>query len=86
MKEEDVYAQWKVYRRNVPVPGHFASTVMSAIENQAPREEEELPAALADLSNRITRWGVAAGLVMLGLFRLLYIAANLLRANSLMPY
>jgi hypothetical protein len=86
MKKEDLYTQWKAYRQNVPVPDHFANTIMAAIENQAPRGEEELPAALTDLSNRITRWGVAAGLVMLGLFRLLYIAINLLRANPLMPY
>jgi hypothetical protein len=85
MKKEDVYTQWKAHRQNVPVPEHFASTVLAAIENRPPRGEEELPAALTDLSNRITRWGVAAGLVMLGLFRLVYIAVNLLRANPLMP-
>ncbi len=85
MKKEDLYTQWKAYRQNVPVPDHFAGTVMAAIENRAPKGEEELPAILTDLSNRMTRWGVAAGLVMLGLFRLLYIAANLLRANPLMP-
>lgn len=86
MRKEDLYTQWKAHRQNVPVPDHFAGTVMAAIEKQPPRGEEELPAALTDLSNRITRWGVAAGLVMLGLFRLVYIAVNLLRANPLMPY
>jgi hypothetical protein len=86
MKKEDVYTQWKAYRRDVPVPEDFASGVMAAIENQKPIHDNELPAGLTAFSNRITRWGAAAGLVMLGIFRILYIAANLLQANPLMPY
>jgi hypothetical protein len=86
MKKEDIYSQWKEYRRHVPVPENFSDGVMAAIENQEPSNDGELPAGLTDFSNRITRWSAAAGLVMLGLFRILYIAGNLLQANPLMPY
>jgi hypothetical protein len=86
MGKKDIYTQWKEYRRYVPVPENFSDGVMAAIEANVPSGEDELPAGLTELSNRIARWGAAAGLVMLGIFRILYIAANLLQANPLMPY
>lgn len=86
MERKDLYTQWKEYRRHVPVPENFSDGVMAAIEANVPSGEDELQAGLTKLSNRITRWGAAAGLLMLGIFRILYIAGNLLQANALMPY
>jgi hypothetical protein len=86
MEKEDFYTQWKEYRRHVRVPENFSNSVMTAVENQAPGNDDALPIGSTDFSNRIIRWGVAAGLMMLGLFRILYIAGSLLRANPLMPY
>jgi hypothetical protein len=85
MKKETLYTQWKEHRRQVPVPGHFAVDVMAKIESKAHKEEYELPAGLTDIHNRLMQWSAAAGLVLLGLFRIFYIAANLLRANQLLP-
>lgn len=86
MDQEDFYARWKEYRREVPVPEHFAAGVMTAIESQDLREEYELPTGLTGFSNRLMQRVTAGGLLLLGLFRILYIAGNLLRANPLMPY
>ena len=70
---------------NVPVPDHFANTIMAAIENQRIGQECELPCGWTGFSNSLMRWTTAAGLLLLGLFRILYIAGNLIRANPLMP-
>ena len=86
MNDKDFYARWKEHRRHVPVPDHFTDGVMAAIEKQNPGEEDELPAEIIDFSNHLKRWAAAAGLLLLGLFRILYVIGNLLRTNSLMPY
>jgi hypothetical protein len=86
MDEKDFYARWIEHRRQVPVPDHFAAGVMAAIENPGSREEYELPPGLIVFSNRLMRRAAAAGLLLLGLLRMLYIAGNLLRANPLMPF
>ena len=86
MKRETIYTHWKNRRRQIPVPKDFAAAVMATIEHRAPKEESELPAGLTEFPNRLLQWSAAAGLVFLGLFRIFYIAANLLRTNLLMPY
>jgi len=85
MKKETFYTQWKEHRCRVPVPKHFATGIMARIENQVQKEGYELPAGLTDIQDRLMQWSAAAGLVLIGLFRILYIAANLLRANQLLP-
>ena len=86
MNKETIFLQWKEHRRHLPVPENFSAGVMARIEIQTPRQEYELPAGLTDFPNRLVQWGAAAGLVLLGIFRILYIAANLLRTSALMPY
>jgi hypothetical protein len=86
MEKKDIYTQWKEHRRHIPVPENFASSVMAAIENRGPKEEHELPAALTGIRNRLLQWSAAASLLLLGLLRIGFIALNLLRANSLVPY
>ena len=86
MNKETIYSQWKVHRRQIPVPGEFAAGVMASIRDQEPLKEHEFYTRLIGIHNRFRRWSVAAVLVLLGLFRLFYIAASLLRANPLVPY
>ena len=86
MEKEDFYIQWKAYRRNVSVPENFAGGVMAAIENQRIEEEFELPAALTGIRGRLLQWSAAASLLLLGIIRIAFIAANLLQANSLVPF
>jgi hypothetical protein len=86
MEKEDIYTQWKEHRRHVPVPEDFSSGVMAMIDNRKTREAYELPAALTGFRSRLMQWSAATGLVMLGLMRIAFIAVNLLRANSLVPY
>jgi len=86
MDDKDFYARWKEHRRHVPVPEDFTGGVMAAIENLDPGDQHEPPAEMIDLSNRLRQRAAAAGLLLLGLFRILYIAGSLLRANPIMPY
>ena len=86
MKKDAFYDQWKEHRRQVPVPEHFSAGVMARITTQVPREEYELPAGLTVIHNRLMQWSAAAGLVLLGLFRIFYIAANLIRTGPIMPH
>jgi hypothetical protein len=86
MEKDNFYNQWKEYRRNVSVPENFASGVMAVIENQVPKQDDELPVALTGARHRLLRWCAAASLVLLGIMRIGFIAINLLRANSLVPY
>jgi hypothetical protein len=85
MDKEDFYTQWKEMRRHVPVPGNFSGGVMAVIQKQTPGNNEELPAGLIHFPGRFIRWSTGAGLVILGLLRILYIAGNLIQANPLMP-
>jgi hypothetical protein len=86
MDKEDFYTRWKEYRNHAPVPENFASGVMVTIENQVPQEEGELPGGLTDVWNRSMQWSTAAGLLLLGLLRIVFITVSLLRANPLVPY
>lgn len=83
MKKETIYSQWKEHRRQSPVPEDFAAGVMARVQCREPKKQFELPAGYTDFPNRLLQWSTAAGLVLLGLFRILYIAANLLRTNLL---
>ncbi len=86
MQKEKLYTQWKQHRRQVQVPENFAAEVMTEIKKQMTAGEYELPSGLNTVPNRFAQWAMAAGLILLGLFRVLYIAANLLRLNPLIPY
>lgn len=68
------------------MPENFSSGVMAAIENQVPREEDELPTRITDSSSRLMQWAAAASLMLLGIGRIVFITVNLLRANPLVPY
>lgn len=86
MKRDTFYTQWKETRRHVSVPEHFAVGLMARIENQVSGQDDEMPAGMTLLTGRLMQWSAAGGLVLLGLFRIFYIVASLLRPHLLMPY
>lgn len=85
MKKETVYNQWKAYRRQVVVPEHFTTDVMQRIGSAAIERNDEFPAGLLDLSDCLVRWSAAGGLILVGLFRIFFIVANLLQPHLLVP-
>ena len=74
MNEEELYAQWKAQRRSVAVPENFSTQVM----NRLAHETWAGPRWRAALHSRLAQIGLAFGLLLLGLFRLCFMTANLL--------
>lgn len=85
MKKDALYTQWIEQRRQVAVSEDFAAGVMARIESRTSSRAQELPMEAIFCPSRLLRWSAAAGLVLLGLFRIIYIAASLLRPHLLMP-
>ena len=74
MNEEELYAQWKAQRRSVAVPENFSTQVM----NRLARETWAGPQWRGALQGRLAQISLAFGLLLLGLFRLCFMTANLL--------
>lgn len=83
MKKENIYNQWKEHRRQVSVPDYFTAGVMARIESQVHHQDDEMPFGMIDLPASLVQWSAAAGLVLLGLFRIVYIVATLFRPHLL---
>lgn len=81
------YHRWLEHRRRVAVPDDFSKRVMERVAHRAP--VAQTPPHDINIPERLyhplVRWGMASGLVLLGLFRILYVTASLLRANPVMP-
>ena len=84
MRAENIFHQWKKHRMQVHVPGHFTADVMQRIADVSNDNKIEFPVGTYELSNRLARWFTAGGLVLLGIFRLLYIMTHLLQPHLLM--
>lgn len=74
MNEEELYDQWKAQRRQVAVPENFSTRVMTRLVHET-SARQKLSAAL---HSRVAQIGMAFGLLLLGLFRLCFVTANLL--------
>jgi hypothetical protein len=86
MKEENpFYDHWKTHRRQIVVPEHFTADVMQHIRIATAPENNECPLELVDRQSRLVSWSAAGGLILLGVFRILFIIANLMRPQMLMP-
>ena len=83
MKKETVYTQWKEHRRQISPPGDFTAAVMARIESQVHHQDDEMPFGMIDLSASLVQWSAAAGLMLLGIFRIVYIVATLFRPHLL---
>ena len=80
MKEgqENIYREWIRRRQAVQAPDGFAERVMDGIAKRPAVGRFDFPAAYRVLSSRPVQWAAALGALLLGLFRLSYIAAALL--------
>lgn len=85
MKKETIYTQWKACRRQVSPPEDFSATVMARIKNRAHGQADEMPLPMMARPTSPVQWSAAAGLTLLGLFRILYIVVTLLRPHLLTP-
>jgi len=86
MKEENpLYDQWKTHRRQIVVPDHFTADVMQHIRIATAPENNEYPFGAVNRQSRLVSWSAAGGLILLGVFRILFIIANLMRPQMLMP-
>ena len=83
MEKEKIYNRWKAYRKAVPVPGEFSDSVMHQIAAMPQEDSREFLIDKLDPQNRLARMGAAGGLILLGLFRILYILANLIQPQLL---
>lgn len=84
MKAEQIYHQWKSYRSQMVVPENFTADVMQRINIAATCCDNESDVFAFEISGRLARWSAAGGLILLGLFRIFFILANLLQPQLLM--
>jgi hypothetical protein len=85
--KKQLYSAWLAHRKRIAAPKTFSKNVMEEINRahvtQVKPHNADLP---YNLDQPLSRWMAAAGLVLLGLFRILYIAGSLFRTNLVMPY
>jgi hypothetical protein len=77
-EKEKIYSEWIHRRQSVPVPEGFSEQVMGEIARYALIRNIDFPVVYRALSSRAVQWVAVAGAVLLGLFRLSYIARVLL--------
>ncbi len=77
-ENEELYSEWIRRRQSIPVPEGFAEQVMREVAKQSAIKRFELPDAYRFFSRHSVQWAAAAGALLLGLFRLSYIATALL--------
>lgn len=87
MKDKaQLYTSWLAHRRQIRAPKAFSKDVMEAIDlARAPQEKTQKASLPPYLEHPLTQWMAASGLVLLGLFRILYITGSLFRTNLVMP-
>jgi hypothetical protein len=83
MNPDKTYAQWTHQRRQVPVPENFVRRVMAEIEHQTPARCLCFFECDAAQPHLLARWGAALGLIAVGLFRIVFVTANLLIGGTL---
>lgn len=85
--KEQLYAHWLSQRRQITVPESFTKNVMGAVEQASTRKRERINVASLPerLQHPFYQWLTASGLVLLGVFRILYVAGTLFRTNLVMP-
>lgn len=85
--KEKLYSAWLAHRRQIAAPKTFSNNVMGEINRTHARKVKSHKANPSNyLDHPLSRWMAASGLVLLGVFRILYIAGSLLRTNLVMPY
>ena len=82
MDNERLYNQWIGNRRKTMVPDGFAQRITETIAQRAP-DQGIFPIVYRSLTHRLMDWAAGFALVLLGIFRLLYVTANLLMGGAL---
>ena len=81
MKTEDSYQCWKAERCKIPVPDGFAERVMAVVQGRSLGGKSGIHKGWRDdlwlPGRRSARAALLGGLVTLGLFRFVFIAAKL---------
>ena len=83
MNDHRLYTQWINHRRKTLVPEGFAQRIVASIERQSPAPKPARATASGDIAHRLMNWAAAISMVLLGLFRLFYVTANLLFGSPL---
>lgn len=83
MNNDRLYSQWINHRRKTSVPDGFAQQIVASIERQSPAPKIAQAKAAGDIAHRLMNWAAAISMVLLGLFRLFYVTANLLFGSPL---
>lgn len=83
MNDDRLYTQWINQRRKTSIPDGFAKQVMKSVPREVP-DGWLLPLFKSTgIAQRVLRWVAAASMVLLGIFRLLFVTANLLIGGTL---
>ena len=83
MNDDRLYAQWIHHRRTTAVPDGFAQRVMQSIGRKTPSPCRMAGIGPSGMIRRLLHWAAALSMVLLGLFRLLYVTANLILGSPL---
>ncbi|MGD8836044.1 MAG: hypothetical protein PVI54_12125 [Desulfobacteraceae bacterium] len=83
MNDDYLYTQWINHRRKASVPEGFSRRIVKSIEHQAPAPGRAQSKASGDIGQRLMNWAAAISMVLLGIFRLFYVTANLLFGSPL---
>lgn len=83
MNQDKLYTQWTHQRREVSVPKDFSQRVMANIANQKPTARFTVFDDLGPRPSFLTRWAAAIGLIAMGVYRIVFVTANLLLGSTL---
>ena len=83
MNDHRLYTQWINHRRKISMPEGFAQQIVESIERQSPAPKIVRAKAFSSIAHRIMNWAAAISMVLLGIFRLFYVTANLLFGSPL---
>ncbi len=83
MNDDRLYTQWINHRRKTTVPQGFAQRIVASIEGRSPAPETAQTKAAHTIAHRLMHWAAAIAMVLLGIFRLFYVTANLLFGSPL---
>jgi hypothetical protein len=83
MNDDHLYTQWINHRRKSSVPEGFAQQVVASIQRRAAAPKTTRAKAFGTMAHRLMHWAAALSMVLLGIFRLFYVTANLLFGSPL---
>lgn len=83
MNRETLYTQWTHQRREVTVPEDFCDSVMAKVTEHKTVEGFTPFDRLGLRSSFLARWAAAISLIALGIYRVVFVTANLILGSTL---